>query len=379
MDFTLSEEQQLFKETMKKFVDTEIKPNAAKIDEAGVFPAKEFQKVGQLGYFGLRYPEEVGGTNASKVTYILGTEELARGNLSLAALCSMQSLMGTYFLYRSGNKEIHEKYLVPALRGEKVGAICMTEPNVGSDLSAISTKSIKDGDSYIINGEKMWVTFAPVADFFTVFAQAKDKEGKMGLTPFLVPKETEGLTVGKKIEKMGVRAAPTSELSLNNCRIPEINMLGKAGKGMDYLKEILVEIRVLTAALAVGVGQAALEDAVQYSQEREQFGRKIKSFQAIKMKIADMVAAIDVARCYTYYAAWRSDQKLENMKEATIAKLFASEAANKVADDATRIMASYGFAMEYSTQRYFRDARFTLIGGGTNEILRMIIAKEVGC
>jgi len=379
MDFTLSEEQQLFKETMKKFVDTEIKPNAAKIDEAGVFPAKEFQKVGQLGYFGLRYPEEVGGTNASKVTYILGTEELARGNLSLAALCSMQSLMGTYFLYRSGNKEIHEKYLVPALRGEKVGAICMTEHNVGSDLSAISTKSIKDGDSYIINGEKMWVTFAPVADFFTVFAQAKDKEGKMGLTPFLVPKETEGLTVGKKIEKMGVRAAPTSELSLNNCRIPEINMLGKAGKGMDYLKEILVEIRVLTAALAVGVGQAALEDAVQYSQEREQFGRKIKSFQAIKMKIADMVAAIDVARCYTYYAAWRSDQKLENMKEATIAKLFASEAANKVADDATRIMASYGFAMEYSTQRYFRDARFTLIGGGTNEILRMIIAKEVGC
>lgn len=379
MDFTLSEEQELFKETIRKFVDTEIKPNAAKIDEAGVFPAKEFQKVGELGYFGLRYPEEVGGTNAAKLTYIIATEELARGNLSLAALCSMQSLMGTYFLYRSGNKEIHQKYLIPALRGEKVGAICMTEPNVGSDLSAISTKAIREGDSYVINGEKMWVTFAPVADFFTVFAKTKDKEGKEGLTPFLVPKETKGLTVGKKIEKMGVRAAPTSELSLNDCQIPVINMLGKTGKGMDYLKEILVEIRVLTAALAVGVGQAALEDAIQYAQEREQFGKKIKSFQAIKIKIADMVAAIEAARCYMYYAAWRSDQGMENMKEATIAKLIASEAANKVADDATRIMASYGFAMEYSTQRYFRDARFTLIGGGTNEILRLIIAKEVGC
>jgi len=379
MDFKLSEEQELFKETMKKFVDNEIKPKAREIDEAGEFPARDFKMVGELGYFGMRYPEEVGGSNASKLTYILATEELARGNLSLAALCSMQSLMGTYFLFRSGKKEIHEKYLMPALRGEKIGAICMTEPNAGSDLSAIATKAVKDGDSYVINGEKMWVTFAPVADFFTVFARAKDDKGEEGLTPFLVPRETDGLSVGRKIDKMGVRAAPTSELSLNDCRVPEVNMLGKAGKGLDYLKEILVEIRVLTAALSVGVGQAALEDAIQYAQEREQFGKKIKSFQAIKLKVADMVALIESARCYTYYAAWRSDEGLSNMKEATIAKLIASEAANKVADYATRIMASYGFAMEYPTQRYFRDARFTLIGGGTNEILKLIIAKEVGC
>jgi alkylation response protein AidB-like acyl-CoA dehydrogenase len=379
MDFKLTEDQELYIKTIRRFVEKEIKPVAAKIDEAGVFPENEFQKVGKLGFFGLRYPESIGGSNASKLTFILAVEELAKGSLSLALLCSMQSLMGTYFLYRSGNKKIFEKYLIPALKGEKIGAICMTEPDAGSDLASFSTKAVKDGDHYIINGEKIWVTSAQVADFFTVFAKTKSADGKEGLTPFLVGRDTKGLIIGKNIEKISVLAAPAGEITLDHCQVPESNILGVPGKGLEYLKEILVEIRIMAAALSLGVGQAALDEAISYANQRDQFGQKIKEFQAIKLKIADMTAAIESSRLYIYYAAWRSDQGMPNMKEATIAKLCASEAANMVCDQASRIMASYGLAKEYPMQRFFRDARFILFGGGTSEILKLIISKEVGC
>jgi alkylation response protein AidB-like acyl-CoA dehydrogenase len=379
MDFHLSEEESMLRDTIRKFVEEKIKPKAREIDEKGEFPRDEFKAAGRLGYFGMRYPEKYGGSNASVLACTLATEELARGSLSLAAACSMQSLMGTYFIFRSGKEELIKRFLVPAIQGDLIGTICMTEPDAGSDLFAMKTTARRDGDSYILNGQKMWITQAPVADLFTVFAKTASTGKPSDLSVFVVERSAPGLVVGKNIEKMGVKASVTAEVALEDCRVPAEHRVGEEGQGFVFLREILQEIRVLTAALALGVAQAALEDALRYANERVQFGRAIGSYQAIKVHLAEMATGIEAARTLTYFAAWRSDQKLPNMKEASMAKLFASEAANRVCDLATRIFGGYGYAMEYDVQRYFRDARFTLIGGGTSEILKMIISKELGC
>ncbi|OGL43012.1 MAG: acyl-CoA dehydrogenase, partial [Candidatus Schekmanbacteria bacterium RBG_13_48_7] len=250
------------------------------------------------------------------------------------------------------------------------------ESHGGTDLPALRTYAKKDGDSYILNGEKMWITSAPVADFFTVFAKVEKPDAKE-MSVFLLEKGTPGFQLGKNIKKMGLKASLTSELFFDNCRIPARNLLGEEGKGIEYLNEILLEIRVMTGALAVGVAQAAFESAVEYSKQREAFGKPIGKFQAIQMKLADMAVLLEASRILVYQAAWRSDQKLPNMKEASIAKLIASEAAVKICDEACRIFGGYGYAKEYPVERYFRDARFTLIGGGTSEILKMIIAREI--
>jgi butyryl-CoA dehydrogenase len=378
MDFRLNEEEAMLRDTIRKFVEEKVKPRAREIDERAEFPRGEFLAVGALGYFGMRYPEKYGGTDTSVLGYALASEELARGSLSLAAACSMQSLMGTYFIYRSGNENLIRKFLLPALKGDVIGTICMTEPDSGSDLLSIKTSAKKDGDSYVLNGQKMWITQAPVADLFTVFARTASTGKPSDLSVFLVERNTPGLVVGKNIEKMGVKASVTSEVSFEDCRIPLEYLVGKEGQGYEFLREILQEIRIMTAALALGVAQAALEDAIRYANERVQFGKPIASYQAIKVHLAEMATELEVARIFTHYAAWRSDEKLANMKEASMAKLFASETAVRVCDLATRIFGGYGYAMEYDVQRYFRDARFTLIGGGTSEILKMIISKELG-
>jgi butyryl-CoA dehydrogenase len=329
--------------------------------------------VGQLGFFGMRYPEEVGGSGQDVISYCLAVEELARGSLSVAAACTMQSLMGTYFLYRSGDAGIREEDLVPALAGERVGTICFTEPGAGSDLSAMTTRARRDGDAWVLSGQKTWITSAPVADFFTVFAKSGDDE----ISPFLVPRETEGLTVGRNIPKMGVRASVTSEVFLNDCRIPGRYLLAEEGKGRAVLEEILEKIRLMTGALAVGAGRGALEAAVAYSRERVQFGRPIKAFQAVKMRLAEMATELEAARRLVHYGAWRDDAGLPSRKEAAMAKLFASETGLKVCDGASRVLASYGYAEEYPVERHLRDVRFTLIGGGTSEILKLVIGKEI--
>jgi butyryl-CoA dehydrogenase len=285
----------------------------------------------------------------------------------------MQSLMGTYFLYRSGEPSILEEYLRPALAGERVGTICFTEPGAGSDLSAIATRAVRDGDDWVLSGRKTWITSAPVADFFTVWARSSDGE----ISPFLVPRETPGLTVGRDIPKMGVRASVTSELSLDECRVPGRYLLVEEGKGRAVLEEILEKIRLMTGALAVGAGQGALDAAVAYAGERVQFGKPIKAFQAVKMRLADMATELEAARLLVHYGAWRDDRGLPSRKEAAMAKLFASETGLKVCDGAARVLASYGYAEEYPVERYLRDVRFTLIGGGTSEILKLVIAKEI--
>jgi butyryl-CoA dehydrogenase len=373
MNFALTDDQRAIRDTFRRLVDEKIVPRAAEIDAAGEFPREEFRAVGDLGFFGMRYPEEVGGTGRGLLTYCLVVEELARGSLSVAAACTMQSLMGTYFLFRSGEETIRDGFLLPALAGERVGTICFTEPGAGSDLSAIATRATRDGDDWVISGRKTWITSAPAADFFTVFAKTSEKD----LSPFLVPRETPGLTVGRSIPKMGVRASVTSEVFFEECRVPGRYMLAEEGKGRAVLEEILEKIRLMTGALAVGAGQAALEAAVRYAGERVQFGRPIKAFQAIKMRLAEMATKLEAARRLVHYGAWRDDEGLPNRKEAAMAKLFASETGLEVCDGAARVLASYGYAEEYPVERFLRDVRFTLIGGGTSEMLKLVIAKEI--
>ncbi len=378
MDFSFTEEQELFRKAVHDFVEREVRPVARELDERGEFPLVLFKRCGELGYFGLRYPEVVGGLGADFTTFCLMAEEIARGSLSLAAAVSMQGLMGTDFVYRFGTDDHKTRLLAPALHGAKLGTIAMTEPDFGSDLGGITTRAVRDGDGWILSGRKMWITSATVADFFTVAAKTDPAAGFKGIDMFLVEKDMKGLSVGKRIEKMGVRASETSEVILEDVRVSNENLLGQQGTGFKNLGAILAEIRTMTGALAIGLGQAALDASIQYSHDRVQFGRPIGTYQAIAHKIAEMSTQLEAARGLVYRAAWLVDTQQPDMKLASMAKLFATEATNKAADECTRIFGSYGFAMEYDAQRYFRDARFLLYGGGTSEILRGIIAKELG-
>ena len=375
MDFGLSEDQQAVRDNFERFCSQEIVPHADALDLAHEFPWGPFRKLGELGFFGMRYPQDAGGSGMDLISFCLAIAEIARGSMSLAGSATMQALMGTKFLHMLGNEDIQERLFRPALQGKKVGAICMTEPNAGSDLGGIATRAEKVDGGYRLNGQKMWVTSAPVADFFTVFARTgKDKL----LTIFLVERDFEGLNVGRAIDKMGVWALPTSELSLSDCFVPNSHRLSKEeGDGQAHLRQLLAEIRVVTGAMALGGGRAALEEAVRYAAQRKQFGKPINRFQAIQLKLAEMATDMEAAERLVLYAAWLKDNDKPHHKEAAMAKLFASEAAAEVCDKAARVLASYGYAMEYPVQRYLRDIRFTLIGGGTSEILKLIIAKEL--
>ena len=370
MDFSLTEEQRAVQATFREFATREIRPLAAELDASPRFPTELFRRAGELGFFGMRYPEP-DGTGTDVVTYALAVEELAWGSLAVAAACTMQSLMGTYFVHRCAPPEVRARLFPAAMRGERIGTICMTEPGAGSDLFAMTTRARAEDGRWLLTGSKTWITSAPVADFFTVFART----GEATLGAFLVEKGAGGLMVGKAIEKMGVRASLTSEVFFEDT--PATCVLGDPVQGTKYLREILAEVRVMTAALSLGVARAAFEDARAFATERVQFGKPIRTFQAVGEHLAEMATDLEAARRMTHWAAWRSDQKLPNATEASMAKLFASEAAARVCDRAARVTASHGFAAESSVQRYLRDVRFVLIGGGTSEILRTNIAKEL--
>ena len=375
MDFDLSPEQREIRATFARFSDARIAPQAAAIDAAHVFPREVFDQLAAMGLFGMRYPEEDGGTGLALIEFCIALEEIARGSLSVAACVAMQSLMGTKFLHMLGSADIRDRLFKPALRGEKIGAICMTEPNAGSDLDGIATQARKTAHGYILNGQKTWVTSAPVADFFTVFAKAGEEKK---LTIFLVERSFDGLNIGRPIEKMGMWALPTSEVSFNDCFVPDSHRLSKVeGDGEGHLRKTLAEIRIITGAMANGIARAALDAAVRYAAERKQFGKAINRYQAIQIKLAEMATELEAAIHFVYHAAWLRDNDKPDHKQAAMAKLLASETAARVCDQAARVFASYGYAMEYPAQRFLRDVRFTLIGGGTSEILKLIIAKEI--
>jgi len=375
MNFDLSDDQRAIRDTFERFCDQRIVPQAAALDEARAFPRVLFGELAELGLFGMRYPEAVGGSGVGLLEFALALAEVARGSMSLAGAAAMQSLMGTKFLQMLGNADIVERLFKPALRGEKIGAICMTEPNAGSDLDGIATSAKKVDGGYVLNGRKTWITSAPVADFFTVFARAGEERK---LTIFLVEKHFKGFSVGREIHKMGVWALPTSEVGFEDCFVPDSHRLSKEeGDGEAHLRKTLAEIRIITGAMALGVARAALAAAVGYAAERKQFGKPINRFQAIQFKLAEMATELEAAVHLVHYAAWLHGAGRPHHKEAAMAKLNATEAAARICDQAARVLASYGYAMEYPVQRYLRDVRFTLIGGGTSEILKLIIAKEV--
>jgi alkylation response protein AidB-like acyl-CoA dehydrogenase len=377
MDFTPTEEEKLFRKTIATFVEKEVIPFADELEKKGEFPTSLFKRAGELGYFGLLYPSKYGGTDTNTVMFCILCEELARGWLSLAMITAMQSLMGTNFINRFGTEDHKKRLLVPAIKGEKIAAFALTEPGAGTDLKAIQTTAIKNKDHYVLNGTKTWITNAPVADFFTVLAYTDKSKGLKGVNFFLVEKDTPGFSIGKKIDKISVQGGQISEIAFDECRIPLSNMLGKDGEGYPQLQSILAEIRVMTGALSVGLARGALEECIKYSQERVQFGRPIGKFQAIRMKLGAIASELEAAKLLVYYAAWLIDQKQSCKKEAPMAKLFASEMANHVVDEATRIFGAYGIAEEYPIQRFYRDARFLLYGGGTSEILQLIIGREM--
>ena len=376
MDFAFTQEQKFFKKQVAQALQKAVAPYAASIDKEDLFPADIFRELGRLGYYGIRYPAELGGMGADCVTFTIFAEELARASMGLAAIVTMQCLMGTDFIYRFGTQAQKERVLVPAMKGEKIGTIAFTEPDCGSDLGAIRTRAVRDGGGYVLRGRKLWITNGQVADFVTVAATVNPDKRLNGLAFFLVEKGTPGFSVGQKIEKVSARGAQAAELIFDDCRVPGEALLGEEGKGAKYLNDILAEIRTMIAGLGLGMAKGAFAAGLRYAKEREAFGRAIGEFQLIQEKLAEMEMRLRASEFLTYYAAWLKDQQVPMGKEAAMAKLYATETACFVADQVTRIHGAYGLAEEYPAQRFFRDGRFLLFGGGTSEILKTVIAKE---
>jgi alkylation response protein AidB-like acyl-CoA dehydrogenase len=370
------EERELYRATIRDFVEREVLPAAEELDRHGEFPHRLFGRLAELGCFGLRYPQSLGGQAADFQTACVLYEELAAGSLSLAAITAMQGLMGTVFVHRFGTPEQHERYLKPALRGEKVGTFALTEPEAGSDLGGMRTRARRTATGWHLTGTKTWITSAPVAHFLTIGAKTTDEPGIRDIALFLLDAGTPGFAVGRPIEKLGTRSSLTSEVHLD-CEVPADALLGGEGQGVRNVGGTLSEIRVMTAALAAGLARRALQDSAGYANERRAFGRSIGEFQLIAAKLANMATELHAARLATYEAAARIDRGENVTTVAAMAKYFATEACARIVDETTRIFGSYGFAMEYPAQRYFRDARFLLSGGGTSEILQGLIGRDV--
>lgn len=370
--------EEMIRKVFARFTEEEIIPKAREMDEAAEFPRWMFEKLAKMGAYGIRYPRSVGGAGGNTTQFCVMVEELARGSMSIAAFTAMQCLMGTNFLYEYGTPEQHERLLKPAIRGEKVASFALTEADAATDLGGVKTTAKREGEHWVINGSKTWITNAPVADFFTVLCQTDKEKGLRGLNFFLIERGTPGLYVSKKFDKLGTRATEISELAFTDVRIPQENLLGKEGQGVTNLLRILSIIRVMTAALSLGLARAAYDHSRRYATERTQFGKKIGSFQLIQQKIANMATDIWASHLMVYKTAEMIDRGERALKEASMAKYFVSEVACRAADEATRIFGAYSYSMEYDVQRFYRDCRFLLFGGGTSEILQTIISRECG-
>ncbi|MDV7765492.1 acyl-CoA dehydrogenase family protein [Peribacillus sp. CSMR9] len=380
MDFSLTKEQQMIKEMVREFAEKEIKPIAIELDAKSMFAEDAFKKMGKLGLLGIPFPEEYGGSGGDTISYAIAVEEVGKAcggtGLSYAAAVSL----GASPIYYFGTEEQKQKYLVPITTGETLAAFGLTEPNAGSDAGGTKTTAVLEGDEYVINGEKTWITNASYSRTITVTAvSGKDSRGKNIISAFIVPTDTHGLTINSNYEKMGVRASNTCEIILENVRVPKQNLLGDPDKGFKQFLFTLDGGRISIAALAVGIAQAAFDKALAFSKERIQFGKSISSFQAIQFKLADMAMEIELARNMVYKAAWLKDNKKPFAKEAAYAKLFASETAFRASNQAIQIHGGSGYMREYEVERYLRDAKLLEIGEGTSEIQRIVIARQLGC
>ncbi len=377
MDLRLTEEQKMIRDMARDFAQKEIAPIAAEMDEKGEVPFENIKKMAQLGFLGLTAPEEYGGVGADTVSYVLAMEEISKACASTAVVIGVNCSLVCEALAKFGNEEQKQKFLIPLAQGEKIGAFALTEPEAGSDASALKTTALLDGDEYVINGTKHFITNGGFADVIVLLAMTDKPKGARGISGLLVEKGTPGFSVGKKENKMGIRASNTSELIFEDCRVPAANLLGKEGRGFRIAMTLFDEGRIGIAAQAVGIAQAAYERALEYAKTREQFGQPIAQFQAIQWMLADMATRIEAAHLLTLSAAMKKDTGERFTKEASMCKLFASETANWVADRALQIHGGYGYMKDYPLERYYRDAKITEIYEGTSEIQRLVIANQI--
>ncbi len=373
----LNEEQRMLQEMVREFVRNELEPKAAEFDERSEFPAEIVQKMGELGLLGVPFPEEYGGAGMDTLSLAVAIEEVAKGCGSTCLTMAAHISLCATPIYLFGTEEQKRRYLTPLAQGRAIGSFCLTEPQSGSDAGAAKTTAVRKGDEYVLNGTKVFVTNGGVAETYVVFAKTAPELGSRGMSAFIVERGFPGIHIGKKEDKLGLRASDTREIVFENCRVPKENLLGEENQGFLIAMETLDGGRIGIGAMATGLAQIALEKSVAYAQERQAFGRPIADFQAIRWKIADMATHIHAARLMVHHAARLRDDGRKYKKEAAMAKLFASEMAMRATTEAIQIFGGYGYIKDYPVERYWRDVKLTEIGEGTSEVQRLVISREI--
>jgi alkylation response protein AidB-like acyl-CoA dehydrogenase len=377
MDFRLSEEQDLLRRSVREFAETEMRPHVREWDQDQHFPIELMPKLAALGLLGIQFPEQYGGAGMTALDYCICIEELARVDPGVALSVAAHNGLCSAHINLFGNEAQKQQYLVALARGEKIGAWGLTESTSGSDAAGMRTTAAKAGACWVLNGSKTFTTHGRVGDVMVVMAVTDRAAGTKGISAFVVEKGTPGLSPGKKEDKLGMRASDTSEVLFENCRIPAEQLVGEEGQGFINTMQVLDAGRIGIAALAVGLAQGAYEAALSYARERKAFGKTIASFQAIQWKLADAATKIEAARLLTYRAAYLKERGQRTTLESSMAKLYASEIAVRVADDCVQIHGGYGFVKDYPAEKYFRDVKLTTIGEGTSEIQRLVIARQL--
>lgn len=377
ISFDLSDEQNALREHIRAFVEEEIKPVALHFDETQEFPTEIFRKFGELGYLGIVIPTEYGGSGMGYLEYAIIVEEVARGCPSIALGVAAHNGLCTSHIFRFGSEELRRKYVPRLAKGETMGAWALTEPNAGSDAGGTQTTAVRDGDDWIINGSKNFITHGNVGDICVVMAVTDPSKGKNGISAFVVDKTMKGFYGSKKENKLGMRCSDTAGLTFDNVRVPGVNLIGEEGEGFKQALKILDGGRISIAALSVGLAQGAFEAALRYSTERQQFGKRLADMQAIQFKLAKMSMDVEASRLLTYRAAWMRDSGMDFTTAASEAKLLASEVSVRVAEDAVQVHGGYGYVKDYPVEKYFRDSKLLTIGEGTSEIQKMVIARQL--
>lgn len=377
LDFEFTDEQKMFKDMIVDFGQNEIEPLVEDAEKNELFPVELFPKLGEMGLLGIVFPEEYGGVGLDKITDCIFSEEMGKINAGIAMCINAHTSLSMFPIYKFGNDEQKQKYLVPGIEGTKIGSLGLTEPFAGSDARSIKSTAVKKGDKYIINGTKTWITNGTICDYAIVAAYTNKEKKGTGISMFIVDSDSPGYSVSAKMHKLGHRSADTSELIFENCEVPEENLLVGEG-GFQGAMETLLGARITHAAKSVGIAQAALDYALQYSKEREAFGRPISKFQAIGFKLADMAVKVETARLMVYKAAWLYSNGKKCLKEASMAKLYAAEVVQEVATEGVQVLGGYGYSVEYLAERYYRDAKLASLTEGTSEIQRIVISRELG-
>jgi len=377
VNFSPTDEQQLLRKSVREFSETELRPHVMEWDEAQHFPKELMPKLAELGLMGIQFPEHLGGAAMSAVDYCICIEEIARVDPSVSLSVAAHNGLGAAHIAMFASDEQKQKYLVPLAQGVKLAAWGLTEPGSGSDAAAMRTTAVKEGDCWVLNGSKMFITHGTSADTLVIMAVTDRSKGAKGISAFILERGMGGLVAGKKEDKLGMRASETTEVILQNCRIPASNLIGEEGQGFIQTLQVLDAGRIGIAALSVGLAQGAYEAAARYTAERKQFGRAIASFPAIQERLARHQSQVEAARLLTYQAAWLKDQGRRMTLESAMAKLYSSEIAVRAAEDGVQMHGGYGFVKDYPAEKFLRDVKLLTIGEGTSEVQRLVIARQL--